>query len=80
MALYGAEARGMRMAERRKANVLEMKCLRNLLGASKMDRVRNEEVCRRAVIGSGPVEWIREFRDCLDTWRKWMSTVWREEC
>ena len=27
-ALYGAEARGMRSTERRKVNVLEMKCLR----------------------------------------------------
>ena len=31
MALYGAEAWGMRSAERRKLNVLEMKCLRSLL-------------------------------------------------
>ena len=37
-ALYGAEAWGMRSAERRKVNVLEMKCLRSL--------VRNEEVRR----------------------------------
>ena len=29
-ALYGAEAWGMRSAERRKVNVLEMKCLRSL--------------------------------------------------
>ena len=29
--LYGAEALGMRSAERRKVNVLEMKCLRSLL-------------------------------------------------
>ena len=28
MVLYGAEASGMRIAERRKLNVLEMKCLR----------------------------------------------------
>ena len=28
-ALYGAEAWGMRSAERRKVNVLEMKCLRS---------------------------------------------------
>ena len=28
--LYGAEAWGMRSAERRKVNVLEMKCLRRL--------------------------------------------------
>ena len=48
MALYGAEAWGMRSDERRKVNVLEMKCLRSLVGVSPMDRVRNEEVRRRA--------------------------------
>ena len=31
-ALYGAEACCMRSAERRKVNVLEMKCLRSLVG------------------------------------------------
>ena len=31
-------------------NVLEMKCLRSLVGVSRMDRVRNEEVRRRAEI------------------------------
>ena len=41
---------GMRSAERRKVNVLEMKCLRSLVGVSQMDRVRNEEVRRRARI------------------------------
>ena len=51
-ALYGAEAWGMRSAERRKVNVLAMKCLRNLVGVSRMDRVRNEEVRRRAGIKS----------------------------
>ena len=40
----------MRSAERRKVNVLEMKCLKNLVGVSRMDRVRNEEVRRRAGI------------------------------
>ena len=57
-----AEAWGMRSAERRKVNVLEtkclrrkvnvleMKCLRSLVGVSRMDRVRNEEVRRRAGI------------------------------
>ena len=47
-ALYGAEAWGMRSAERRKVNVLEMKCLRSFFGMSRMDRVRNEEVRMRA--------------------------------
>ena len=31
-------------------NVLEMKCSRSLVGVSRMDRVRNEEVHRRAGI------------------------------
>ena len=31
-------------------NVLGMKCLRSLVGVSRMDRVRNEEVRRRAGI------------------------------
>ena len=49
-ALYGAYAWGMRSAERRKVNVLKMKCLRSLVGVSRMDRVGNEEVHRRAAI------------------------------
>ena len=49
-ALYGAEAWGMGSAERRKVNVLEMKCLRSLFGVSRMDKVRNEEVRRRTGI------------------------------
>ena len=32
----------MRIAERRKANVLETKCLRSLVGVSRMDRVGME--------------------------------------
>ena len=49
-ALYGAEAWGLRSAERRKVNVLEIKCLRSLVGLSRMDNVRNEEVHIRAGI------------------------------
>ena len=33
-ALFGAEASDMRSAERRKVNVLKMKCLRSLVGVS----------------------------------------------
>ena len=43
-AFSGEEARGMRSAKRRKVNVLEMKSLSSLVGVSRMDRVRNEEV------------------------------------
>ena len=41
-ALYGTEELGMRSAERRKVNFLEMKYLRSLVGVSRMDRARNE--------------------------------------
>ena len=40
----------MRSAERRKVNVFEINCLRSFFGLSRMDRVRNEEVCTRAGI------------------------------
>ena len=50
MALYGAEAWGMRSSEVKKVNDLEMKCLRSLVGVSRMDRVRNKRVHRRAGI------------------------------
>ena len=48
MALYRAEAWGMRSTERRKVNVLKMKCLRSLV--LRMDRVRNEDGHWRAGI------------------------------
>ena len=60
-ALYRAEAWGMRSAERRKVNVLEMKDLRSVVGVSRMDRVRNEEVRGRAGIERELVEQIREY-------------------
>ena len=42
MVLYGAVALGTRSAERRKVNVLEIKCWRSLVGVSRMETVRNE--------------------------------------
>ena len=84
-ALYGAEAWGMRSAERRKVNVHEMKCLRSLVGVSQMDRVRNEEVCRRAGIereltSRADQRVFRWYSDGLGMWKEWMSTVWVEGC
>ena len=40
----------MRSFERRKVNVVQMKCLRSLVRESRMDKVRNDEVRRRAGI------------------------------
>ena len=36
-AMYGAEALGMRSAEKRKVNLLEIKCLGSLLGVLRMN-------------------------------------------
>ena len=46
-ALYGSETWNMGVAERRRLNVLEMRCLRSMCGVTRMDRVRNVEVRRR---------------------------------
>ena len=71
----------MRSAERRKVNVLEMKCLRSMVGVSRMDRVRNEDLCWRAGMkASRRVEQIREYSNGLGMWKEWMSTVWPEGC
>ena len=53
---------GHESAEIRKLNVLEMMCLRSMVGVSRMDRVRNEEVRTRAGIERElRVEQIREY-------------------
>ena len=68
----------MRSAERRKVNVLEMKCWRSLVGVSRMDRVKNEEVRRRAGIerelSSADQRVLRWFRHV----ERIGGTVWRE--
>ncbi len=45
--LYGAETWSMGAAERKRLNVMEMRCLRSMCGVTRMDWVRNEEVQRR---------------------------------
>ena len=62
-ASHRAEAWGMRSAERRNVNVLEMKCFRSLVGVSRMDRVGNEEVRMRA-----EMEWELASRASLLSW------------
>ena len=42
--IYGSESCGMKVTERQKLNVFEMKCLGSMTGVSRLDRVRNEVV------------------------------------
>merc|ERR1711895_362877 len=45
--MYGSESWGLRVEERDKLDVAEMKCLRSMCGVTRMDRVRNEVVRER---------------------------------
>ncbi len=48
--LYGADTWNVREAERNRFYVIEVRCLRSIVRVKRMDRVRNEEVRRRAGI------------------------------
>ena len=48
--LYGAETWSVDMDIRHKINVFEMKCLRGMVGVTRLDRMRNERVRERAGI------------------------------
>ena len=45
--IYGSEPLGMKVTERQKLNVFEMKCLRSRTGVSQLDGVKNEVVRAR---------------------------------
>ena len=80
-ALCGAEAWGMRSADIRKVNVLEMKCLRSLVGVSRRNRVRHEEVRRRARIERQLASRTdQKVLRWFGMWKEWMTTVWPEGC
>ena len=84
-ALYGAEVWVMKSAERRKVNVLKMKSLRSLIGVSRMDKVRNEDVRRRAGIerelasraDQRGLRWFRHL-ERMDSYRKVRRVVMAE--
>ncbi len=77
-ALYGAETWNMGAAERKRLNVMEMRCLRNMCGVTRMERVRNEEVRRRTE--GCKKSWLSEQnRECccgLGMWKGWKKRVW----
>ena len=71
----------MRSAERRKVNVLEMKCFRSLVGVSRMDRVRNDEVRNRAGIERELARTAdQRVLRWIGLWKEWVITVWPEGC
>ena len=73
----------MRSEQRRKVNVLEVECLRSLVGVSRKERVGNDEVRRRTgierelagIVGAESIKivWTDGENGC-------MSTVWLEGC
>ena len=80
-ALYGTVAWGMRSTERREVNVLQMKCLRSLVGVLQMDRDRNEEVRSRAGIERELASRAdQRVLNGLGMWKEWTSIVWPYRC
>ena len=45
--LYVADALGLKEREHKRLNVMEIKCLRGICGATRMDKISNEEIRRR---------------------------------
>ena len=45
--LYGAEMWGLNVREKRRLNVMEIKCLQSICGVTVRDRIRNEKIRRR---------------------------------
>ena len=50
IALYEAETWSIAVAEKKRLNVIKMRCLSSVCRVTRMDRVRNEEVRRRASV------------------------------
>ena len=62
-------------------NVFEMKCLSSLVGVSRLDRVRNDEVRMRAGIERELASRAdRRVLRWMGMRKEWMSTVWPEGC
>ena len=57
-------------------NVLEMKCLRSLVGVSRMDRVRNEEVRRRAGIERELASRAFRWFGCVERMDEYRMARW----
>ncbi len=58
-ALYGVETWNLKKDERNKLDVMEMRCLRSMLGVSRMDRLTNVEVRQRTGV-------VRKLSDRID--------------
>ncbi len=67
-ALYGAEIWNMGAAERRRFNVMEMRCLRSMCGATRMDRVRNDEVRRKTEVVRELAKRAEQVRSVAVVW------------
>ena len=58
--LYGSETWGLKVNERNRLNVFEMRCLRSMCGVSRLDRLRNEEIRRRMGVTKEMAERVDE--------------------
>lgn len=71
IALYGCETWTLRKAEEKKLLVFEMAALRKILGVSRLDKIRNEEIRRRTGCNRTVVQVIYERQ------HRWLGHVLR---
>ena len=65
IALYRAETWSMTVAEKKRLNVMEMKCLKSMCGIMHMDRVKNKELQKR----TGVTSWlVKQSRQSMMRW------------
>ncbi len=65
--LYGAETWNVRKTKRNMLDVFEMRCLRSMIGVTRMDRGRDEEVRRLAGIVRKMSEWVDQGAELVWT-------------
>ena len=63
--LYWTETWGLNAREKRRLNVMEMKCLRSICGVTVRDRIRNEEIMRRVGV---QVDLLGKAERCALRW------------
>ena len=71
--LYGSEVWGLNMNDRKRIEVVEMICLRNICGVRRINRVRYDNIRRRCIKKAGVSE--RMDQSIL----KWFDDVERME-
>ena len=85
IATYASETRARTISNEKKLLVLEMQCLRSILGVSRLNRIRNEEIRRISSSGKTIIEVIKDKRLkcfgqlCRKTNDSWVHQAYKQD-